>query len=106
VRNDIVNSGGPRLPPLGVGGTPPPANWGVALLNRGCYQQVADPTNYAYQPDDSGRWPPLGPSIGAFMLWMIMLEEYRSVCRRVSAGGTYGGNFSLPHWKTPPESIG
>ena len=40
------------MPPLGVGGTPSPANWGVALLNSGCYQQVADPANYSYQPGD------------------------------------------------------
>lgn len=57
VRNDIVNAGGPRLPPLGTGGTPAPGNWGVALVGTGCYQQVADPSNYSPQPGDIAITP-------------------------------------------------
>ena len=52
VRGDVQKAGGPRLPPLGTGGTPGPSNWGVALVNTGCYQQVADPSNYTPKPGD------------------------------------------------------
>ncbi len=52
VRKDIVDAGGPRLPPLGKGNTPKPENWGVELIKMGCYKLVDDPEHYKYKPGD------------------------------------------------------
>ncbi len=52
VQNDLINSGGPTLPPIGLGNTPTPENLGPTLVNSGCYVVVTDPANYTPQPGD------------------------------------------------------
>jgi len=46
---DLVNVGGPMLPPLG---TPSPSAWGPTLVASGCYQAVANGADYTPQLGD------------------------------------------------------